>query len=735
MPVKPPTIEELRRIAEEYCMTPSQDDLESYLGLIRPMLESYDRLDRLTEPGLPAPRPRSPGYRPAPEDNPLGAWYWRCDIRGEPGGILAGKSVAIKDNVCVAGVPMMNGAAVLEGYTPEVDATIVTRILEAGGNIAGKAVCESLCFSGGSHTSDTGPVRNPVSLRHSAGGSSSGSAALVAAGEVDMAIGGDQGGSIRIPASWCGIVGLKPTYGLVPYTGVFPIELTLDHTGPMARSTADVALLLEAIAGPDGLDPRQGAGIPVEAYSRALTGDVAGIRLGILQEGFGHEDLSERDVDDAVTVAARSFEELGAVVETVSVPWHREGFHVWNAIAVEGATMLMVAGNGMGTNWKGHYTTSLLDVYARGRRTRANDLSETTKLVTLLGQYMQDRYHGRYYAKAQNLARAVEGRLRRRPGPVRPAGYAHPADEGHGDSRAGLQPSGIYGQGVGDDSQHLPLRRDRASRHHRSLRRFRGPSHRHDAGGPRRRGRRGSPGGRRLREGRRRLESGGPAFAHFQLQGDLGQGQGAVVGDGEGEVYRSPLAQDFPDGGVGLIGYRLVAYHLVDESGDGGFVSAETFGGLVGADALNGGVADPGAGGGYGVAGPLDVAVPFPRRQDDGKLLQVFGHGALEAQGGSHGGQVSGGFGVVQQGAELEAHLVGVAVSADGVVDFLSFGVQFFTGYIRHTGGHVGLPPVVWRDGLRDGIVRRGGPLVHRRGWDAPVVLEWAARHFCGGWG
>ena len=408
MPVKPPTLDELWRISQDYYMDHSPADLESFLGLIKPMLESYRRLDQLSEPGIAEGLPRTSGHRPMPEDNPLGAWYWRCDIQGAPGGVLTGKTVAIKDNVCVAGIPMMNGTSVLEGYTPEIDATIVTRILEAGGHILGKAVCESLCFSGGSHTSDTGPVRNPANPLRSAGGSSSGSAALVASGAVDMAIGGDQGGSIRIPASWCGIVGLKPTYGLVPYTGVFPIELTLDHTGPMARSTAEVALMLEAIAGPDGLDPRQSGGLAGESYSQALTGDARGMRLGILREGFGHEGSSERDVDAAVSAAAQSFEGLGAQVETVSIPWHRDGYHVWNAIAVEGATMLMVAGNSMGTNWKGHYTTSLLDVFARGWQSRANDLSETTKLVVLLGQYMQDHYHGHYYAKAQNLARTLK---------------------------------------------------------------------------------------------------------------------------------------------------------------------------------------------------------------------------------------------------------------------------------------------------------------------------------------
>jgi amidase len=348
---------------------------------------------------------RSPGRRPQPQENPLGAWYWRSEIQGASSGILAGKTIAVKDNVCVAGVPMMNGASVLEGYTPEIDATVVTRMLDAGGTILGKAVCENLCFSGGSHTSDSGPVRNPHNPHRSAGGSSSGSAALVAAGEVDLAIGGDQGGSIRIPSCWCGVYGLKPTYGLVPYTGIFPIELTLDHTGPIGGTVADVARLLEAIAGPDGLDPRQSGATAPQPYSTQLGEDISGLRIGVVDEGFGWPGLSEEDVDVVVREAAHKYSSLGVEVRDMSVPWHRDGIHIWRAIATEGATMLMVAGNSMGTNWKGHYTTSLLDAYARGRITRANDLSETVKLVLLTGQYMQDYYHGRYYAKAQNLAR------------------------------------------------------------------------------------------------------------------------------------------------------------------------------------------------------------------------------------------------------------------------------------------------------------------------------------------
>lgn len=404
--VKPPTVEQLQEISRGYGLHLDDEDARSFLGLIGATLGSYSRLDQLVEPELPVRYPRSRSRRPEPEENPLGAWYVQCLIEGAPDGPLSGKRVALKDNVCVAGIPMMNGSSTLEGYVPEFDATIVTRILDAGGVITGKAVCEHLCFSGGSHTSDTGPVLNPHDHSRSAGGSSSGSAALVAAGEVDMAIGGDQGGSIRMPASWCGVYGLKPTHGLVPYTGVFPIELTLDHTGPIAATVSDVALLLEAIAGEDGLDPRQ-KNVSVGDYRGSLDSGVEGLRIGILTEGFDWPGLSEDDVDESVRSASAAFTDAGAEVVEVSVPFHRDGIHIWNGIAIEGATDLMVRGNGMGTNWSGHYSTSLLDAYARGRTTRADDLSETVKLTMLTGQYMRERYHGRYYAKAQNLGRKL----------------------------------------------------------------------------------------------------------------------------------------------------------------------------------------------------------------------------------------------------------------------------------------------------------------------------------------
>ncbi len=406
MIVKTPTVDEIAMIASHFGLDLSEDDLDSFQGLMAGTLASYQRLQQLPEPTLPVKYPRAGSYRPDRAEDPLNAWYQKCSIKGAKRGPLLGRRIAIKDNICVAGIPMMNGTSVLEGYVPEGDATLVTRILDAGGEIAGKADCESLCFSGGSHTSDNGPTLNPYDHTRTSGGSSAGSAALVAAGEVDMAIGGDQGGSIRIPSSWCGTVGLKPTHGLVPYTGAFPIEATLDHVGPITRTVADCALLLEVIAGEDGLDPRQYS-VKTAAYTKALTGAIKGLKIGIVSEGFGWPGLSEGDVDACVRQAAGRFEALGAVVSSVSIPWHRDGQHIWTGIAVEGATQQMLKGNGMGTNWKGHYTTSLLDAFARGFQTRANDLSETTKVVLLTGEYLQQKYHGRFYAKAQNLARVL----------------------------------------------------------------------------------------------------------------------------------------------------------------------------------------------------------------------------------------------------------------------------------------------------------------------------------------
>ena len=404
MTAQRPTHAQLAEIVAELGMHMSDARIQEFLDVMQGTLDAYDVVDAMPDYLPPVLYPRTAGHRPSAEENPLNAWYVKTEVRGAPRGPLHGRTVALKDNVCLAGVPMMNGASTLKGYTPDVDATVVTRLLDAGATIVGKAHCEYFCLSGGSHTGAAGPVENPHRAGYSAGGSSSGSAALVGGGYVDMAIGGDQGGSIRIPSSYSGCYGMKPTHGLVPYTGIMPIEATIDITGPMTQNVLDNAVMLQAIAGEDGLDPRQ-FHPQVDDYVAALGRGAGGMRIAVVKEGFGHP-VSEPDVDAKVRAGAETFRRLGATVDEVSIPAHLHGLAIWTPIALEGLTNQMMHGNGMGTGWKGMYTTSLLDFHAHWR-SRADELSDTLKISMFVGQYYLKHHRGHYYAKAQNLARQL----------------------------------------------------------------------------------------------------------------------------------------------------------------------------------------------------------------------------------------------------------------------------------------------------------------------------------------
>ena len=405
MSIRRPTTDDLRRLAEANHFEISDAEMRAFEAMIPGLFDSYDELAQLPEQ-RPALRyaARDSGSRPCPEDDPLNAVLRRCTLKGATGGKLAGKRIGLKNNICVAGFPMTCASLILEHYIPESDATIVTRLLDEGAEINSILNLDNFAFSGAGDTSAFGPTLNPHSMDHLAGGSSGGSAAALYYDDIDMTIGGDQGGSIRIPASFCGVVGHKPTHGLVPYTGIVGIDNTFDHAGPMTRTVYDAALMLEVIAGKDPLDPRQGD-VQVQDYTGALAAGANGLRIGVLSEGFGLSE-SDAEVDLKVRQAANRLAELGAEVEDVSVPWHAQANAVvWGLIAEGAAGLLRTSGTGR--HFEGQYNPGLAQALGQGLRSQGNDLPPTVKLVLLIGSFMTEEYSSVMYAKAQNMRREL----------------------------------------------------------------------------------------------------------------------------------------------------------------------------------------------------------------------------------------------------------------------------------------------------------------------------------------
>ncbi len=406
MPVRMPTPSDLRTAADRWNFDLTDEEVEGFSQYIGEALPAFQRLDELVAPTLPVKYPRRDfGHRPPEAENNYNGWAWRCSIPGADDGPLAGKKVGLKDHIKVAGIPMMNSCSVMEGYVPAEDATIVTRLLDAGAEIIGKAVNGSWCFDAIGLSIYPGPQPiNPATGRHCAGGSSNGSAVVVASGDADIAMGGDQGGSIRIPASWCGVVGLKATFGLVPHTGVSGLDHSVDHTGPMTKTVRDCALALQAVAGEDGLDPRQ-KDVRVEDYTASLEDGVKGLKIGILAEGFGFAD-SMPEVDEATRSAAGVLESAGAELVDVSVPMHLDGNAILWPVMLQGGNETNKQ-DGCGHGWQGHYSLDLVNFSNRALKTRANEMPLGMKLVLLLGEYMHSRYGMSYYAKGQNLSRPL----------------------------------------------------------------------------------------------------------------------------------------------------------------------------------------------------------------------------------------------------------------------------------------------------------------------------------------
>lgn len=322
---------------------------------------------------------------------------------GEEIGLLAGIPIGIKDNLCTQGIPTTCGSQILANFVPPFESTVTTKLAEAGAVMVGKTNLDE--FAMGSSTENSGFRRthNPWNLETVPGGSSGGSAAAVAADQCVVALGSDTGGSIRQPASFCGVVGLKPTYGLVSRFGLVAYASSLDQIGPFGRTVEDAAILLGAIA---GYDPKDSTSLAVDIpdYTQCLVSDLKGVKVGVINETFG-EGLDET-VAAAVRTAIEQLQSLGAEVQEISCPRFRYGLPTYYIIAPSEASANLARYDGVKYGFRQPDSENILDMYTK---TRAQGFGAEVKRRIMLGTYaLSAGYYDAYYLKAQKVRTLIK---------------------------------------------------------------------------------------------------------------------------------------------------------------------------------------------------------------------------------------------------------------------------------------------------------------------------------------
>lgn len=323
--------------------------------------------------------------------------------KGEKLGPLAGVPIAVKDVLCTKGIPTTCGSKILQNFIPPYDAHVITRLREADAVLLGKTNMDE--FAMGSSTENSGyqVTRNPWDLSRVPGGSSGGSAAAVAAGETPVALGSDTGGSIRQPASFCGIVGIKPTYGRVSRYGLVAYASSLDQVGPLARTVQDAALVLEAIAGHDGRDSTS-VDKPVPAYSKTLDDPVKELRIGVPREYFG-EGL-DVEVEAAIKAALKEYEMRGAKIVDVSLPHSPYAIATYYLVATAEASSNLARFDGM---HYGHRTQAKGDLIATYCKSRGEGFGKEVQRRIMLGTFALSAGHqGKYYLQAMKVRRLIK---------------------------------------------------------------------------------------------------------------------------------------------------------------------------------------------------------------------------------------------------------------------------------------------------------------------------------------
>ncbi|MCT4792921.1 MULTISPECIES: Asp-tRNA(Asn)/Glu-tRNA(Gln) amidotransferase subunit GatA [Exiguobacterium] len=315
---------------------------------------------------------------------------------------LFGLPIGVKDNIVTKGMTTTCGSKFLENFVPAHDATVVERLHEAGAVTIGKLNMDEFAMGSSNENSAYKPVRNPWNTKHVPGGSSGGSAAAVAAGEVLFSLGSDTGGSIRQPAAYCGVVGLKPTYGLVSRYGLVAFASSLDQIGPLTRTVEDNAYLLSAIAGHCEMDSTSANVNPTD-YTQALTGDIKGLKIAVPKEYFG-EGISE-GVKENIRAAIKKLESLGATVDEVSLPNSKYALATYYLLASSEASSNLARFDGIRYGVRAE-ADALEDVF---KYSRAQGFGDEVKRRIMLGTYaLSSGYYDAYYKKAQQARTLIK---------------------------------------------------------------------------------------------------------------------------------------------------------------------------------------------------------------------------------------------------------------------------------------------------------------------------------------
>jgi aspartyl-tRNA(Asn)/glutamyl-tRNA(Gln) amidotransferase subunit A len=317
--------------------------------------------------------------------------------RGEEPGALAGVPIGVKDVILTRGVRTTCGSRLLEHFIAPYDATAIQRVEAAGGVILGKTNCDEFAMGSSNENSAFGPVRNPVAPDRVPGGSSGGSAAVVAQGTAVVSLGSDTGGSVRQPASFCGVVGVTPTYGRVSRYGLTAFASSLDHIGPFARTVRDAATLLRVMAGHDPADSTS-AQAPVPDYTAGLDGNVKGLKLGLPREYL--KDLTS-ETGDLIWRAVGELKRLGCEVREISLPATEYAIATYYVIATAEASSNLARYDGVRYTVRSENSGTLSDMY---RNTRGEGFGAECKRRIMLGTYVLSHgYYDAYYLKAQKV--------------------------------------------------------------------------------------------------------------------------------------------------------------------------------------------------------------------------------------------------------------------------------------------------------------------------------------------